>query len=174
MRNSRIVFLALLFIVVAVAAWVFLTARSKSPLGDHISVYYTKYDGTSEVAWPVSLRPQARDETPGERLQNAALYGAVQAVAGPPPTVEAIRFPAGTHVRAVRVTGSNADVDLSPEVKSQSGGSLGETGEFKGLVWTLTGLPGIASVSVRVDGRRLDALPGGHLELDKPLRRSDW
>lgn len=174
MSNSRIFFLLGLFVVVAAMAWVYLAQRNHNPVGDHITVYYTKVDGTTEVPWSVSMRPQQNGESGAEHLQYAALYAAVQAVAGPPSTTEAIRFPVGTHVRTVHVTGSTADVDLSPEVQSDQGGSFGESGEFKSLVWTLTGLPGIDSVLVRVDGRRLDALRGGHLALDKALRRTDW
>ncbi len=37
----------------------------------------------------------------------------------------------------------------------------GETGEFKALVWTLTALPGVDRVAVRVQGRQLQTLPGG-------------
>lgn len=111
---------------------------------------------------------------PARDLKSVVFYAATQAVAGPPGDIDAIRFPAGTHVRGVNVEGTTADVDLSREVKSPSGGSLGETGEFKSLVWTLTRIPGIDGVRVLVDGMRLDALPGGHLELDRPLKRSDW
>lgn len=107
-------------------------------------------------------------------LKSVVFYAATQAVAGPAANIDAIRFPTGTHVRGVNVEGTIADVDLSGQVKSASGGSLGESGEFKSLVWTLTKIPGIDGVRVLVDGMRLDALPGGHLELDRPLKRSDW
>lgn len=174
MSNSRILFLAALFAVIAAIAYFLLVKHQQSPIGEQITIYYTKVDGTTEVPWNVTMRPQLKGESVAEHLNNAALYAAVQAVAGPPGTTDAIRFPAGTRVHSVRVTGSTAQVDLSPEVKSSGGGSFGESGEFKALVWTLTALPGIDSVAIRVDGQSLDALPGGHLELDKPLHRSDW
>lgn len=174
MSRSRVFLLIGLFIAVSAASWLYLSAIHKSPVGDSLTVYYTKVDGTTEVPWTVSMRPQAGNESGAEHLQNAALYAAVQAVAGPPGTVEAIRFPSGTQVRSVTVTGKTADVDLSGEVKNTGGGSFGESGEFKALVWTLTQLPGIEAVGIRVDGRKLDALPGGHLALDQPLRRTDW
>jgi spore germination protein GerM len=88
--------------------------------------------------------------------------------------VQAIRFPPGTRVIGVSVDGSTATVDLSKEVEAQAGGSFGENGEFKGLVYTVTGIPGIDAVQITVDGSRLETLPGGHLELDQPLHRSDW
>ncbi|MDP9018209.1 MAG: GerMN domain-containing protein [Candidatus Eremiobacteraeota bacterium] len=174
MSNSRIFFLLGLFVLIAVGAWLFLAQRNHSPVGDHLTVYYTNVDGKTVTPWTVSMRPQQSGEAGQEHLHNAALYAAVQAVAGPPSTTDAIRFPAGTQVRTVSVTGSTAEVDLSGAVKSPAGGSFGESGEFKALVWTLTGLPGIDSVRIRVDGQRLDALPGGHFELDKPLHRADW
>jgi spore germination protein GerM len=171
--NSRVFLLAVIFVLVAAASWFYLSQKYRSPVGDHLTVYYTKMDGTTEAPWTVSMRPRSRGETGEEHLQNAVLYAAVQAVAGPPGSVQAVRFPMGTLVKTVRVIGSNVDVDLSGAVKSGTG-SFDESGEFKALVWTLTGLPGIQSVSIRVDGQRIDALPGGHLELDKPLHRSDW
>ena len=143
-------------------------------MGDRITVYYTKLDGGSEVPWTVSMRPQEPNESAAEHLQNAVLYAATQAVAGPPSDVQALRFPAGTHVLGASVNDSTATVDLSGEVKNQSAGVLGESGEFKSLVWTLTALPGISQVAVRVQGQTLSTLPGGHLEIDEPLRRSDW
>ena len=132
-----------------------------------MTVYYTKYDGKTEVAYRVSLGA-AHD------LKSVAFYAATQAVAGPPPNVEAIRFPAGTHVRQLDIDGTTAIVDLSSEVDKFGGGSFDEGGMFKSLVWTLTALHGIDAVSVRVQGSRVATLPGGHLELDEPLARSSW
>lgn len=166
--------LAVVLLVVAVSAFLFVRLRDHSPIGDTISVYYTKIDGASEVPWTISMRPQAAGEAAQARLEGAALYAASQAVAGPAAGIDAVRFPSGTHVRTVNVTGSTATVDLSAEIEHQAGGTFGESGEFKALVWTLTALPGIDSVSVRVEGQKLTALPGGHLELDQPLHRSDW
>lgn len=174
MKSSRLFFLLALFVLAAAVSWFVVSQRNRSPIGERITVYYTKLDGTTEVPWTISLRPQAAGEPAAERLHNAALYAAVQAIAGPSSAIDAIRFPPGTHVRSLNVKGATADVDLSGEVRSQGGGSLGESGEFKALVWTLTALPGIDAVAIRVEGQRLDALPGGHLALDTPLRRSDW
>jgi spore germination protein GerM len=173
-KGWRLVLLIALLAAVTFASWWFLAHRSASPIGAQIVVYSTKIDGVTESSWSVSMRPQQSNESAQEHLHNTALYAAVQAVAGPPPDVQVIRFPPGTHVGSVDVTGSTASVDLSGEVKDQVGGTLGESGEFKGLVYTLTALPGIASVQVTVDGHKLVTLPGGHLELDRPLLRSDW
>lgn len=120
------------------------------------------------------MRPQQPGESAQAHLRDAVLYGAVQAVTGPESSISAIRFPAGTHVLAADVKDSTATVDLSGEVRNQTSGVLGESGEFKALVWTLTALAGINEVAIRVQGQQLSTLPGGHLELDEPLRRSDW
>ena len=61
-----------------------------------------------------------------------------------------------------------------PTSVEQAGGTFGENGEFKGLVYTITGIPGIDALKVTVGGQTLPTLPGGHLELDQPLHRSDF
>ncbi len=173
MKLSRALLLIVVFGIAAFGAWYLFSSRVPR-VGDHLVVYYTKLDGTSLGRWTVSLRPQQAGESNTEHVHNTVLYAAVQAVAGPPTDVPAIRFPPGTHVLGVNVNGSTATVDLSSNVASQRGGSFGESGEFKGLVFTVTGVPSIDAVQVTVDGHRLVTLPGGHLELDTPLRRSDF
>jgi spore germination protein GerM len=172
-RTSRTLFWIAVLVVVAGISWYVATHR-RSAVSDHVTVYYTKDDGKTEVPWIVSMRPQQPGESADEHLHNAVLYAATQSVAGPPSNVPAIRFPAGTHVLSAGVNESTASVDLSGEVKTLASGVLGESGAFKSLVWTLTALPGIDQVAVRVEGQTLSTLPGGHLELDEPLRRSDW
>ncbi len=120
------------------------------------------------------MRAQREGESATQYRENMARYAAIQAVAGPPNDIAAIRFPPGTHVQALSLDGSVARVDLSDDVERQAGGSFGETGEFKALVFTLTAVPGIDAVQVTINGARLPTLPGGHLELDEPLHRSDW
>ncbi|HVN68121.1 MAG TPA: GerMN domain-containing protein [Candidatus Binatia bacterium] len=173
MRSTRLPILVVLLAIAAAIAWLTLTHRAARN-GETIAIYYTKLDGKALGDVRVSLRPPQADESATEHLHNTVLYAAVQAVAGPPNEIEAIRFPPGTRVLGVAVDGSTATVDLSKDVESQAGGSFGENGEFKGLVYTLTGIPGIDAVQVTVDGARLETLPGGHLELDQPLHRSDW
>ncbi len=167
--------LVLIAVLVIVALTAYFVLRPHNPIPDTISVYYTKAaDGTSEVSWPVSMRPMQSGESVAEHTHNAALYAAVQAIAGPPADVQAVRFPPGTRVVSVALDGTTAIVNLSGDVKNQGGGTFGENGEFKALVFTLTAIPGIDAVAVLVDGQRLDSLPGGHLELDQPLHRADF
>lgn len=173
MRSTRLIALLLLLALIAAGAWYYLTQRSAG-IGETLAVYYTKLDGTSLGEVAVSLRPRAPDESAAEHLHNVVFYAAVQSVAGPPNNIQAIRFPAGTRVLGAVIDGSTATVDLSKNVESQVGGSFGENGEFKGLVYTITGIKGIDAVQITVEGIRLETLPGGHLELDQPLHRSDW
>lgn len=170
--SKRLGALVILLIAVIAAAWLYSTRRAHPSLSQ-ITVYYTKSDGTTEVPWVVSMRPQMAGESAAEHLRNTVVYAATQAIAGPPSDVQAVRFPSGTHLLGAQVQGSTAIVDISGEVKTQSG-TYGESGEFKSLVWTLTALPGINGVLVKVDGQTLATLPGGQLELDAPLHRSDW
>jgi len=145
----------------------FATRTPAPSIGDTIAVYYCKLDGTTLVPWRVTLG-SARD------LRSVAFYATAQVLAGPPSGTDAIRFPAGTSARSVDVSKGTATVDLSSAVASSGGGSFAESGEFKALVWTLTALPGVNSVQIRIEGRTLGTLPGGHLELDEPLTRSSW
>lgn len=173
MKGGRAPLLIVLLVLVAAGAWYFLRPHGGG-VGDHLTVYYTKMDGSALGTWNVSVRPPQPGEGASEHLHNTALYAAVQAVAGPPSEVQAIRFPPGTHVLNVLVNSSTATVDLSKEVAASAGGSFAENGEFKGLVYTLTGIPPINAVQITIEGRKVETLPGGHLELDTPLRRSDW
>ncbi|MBV9719976.1 MAG: GerMN domain-containing protein [Candidatus Eremiobacteraeota bacterium] len=173
MRTPRLPILVALLVIVAAVYWYYHSQRATNN-GETIAVYYTKLDGNSLGEVRVSLRPRQAGESAPEHLRNAALYAAVEAVAGPPNDIKAIRFPPGTRVRNVAIDGSTASVDLSKEVESQAGGSFGENGVFKGLVYTVTGIHGIDAVQITIDDHRLETLPGGHLELDQPLRRSDW
>jgi len=165
-RFTRALILLIAFSA-AIAVTFFILNQPRSSVGDRITVYYTKLDGQTMGSYTVTLGT-ARD------VKSVAFYAATQALAGPPPGVDAVRFPAGTFAHSVLVTGSTATVDLSGAVKNTGGGSFSENGEFKGLVWTMTALPGIHAVRIKVDGAPLVTLPGGHFELDEPLTRANW
>ena len=167
MRATRAAALVLLLVAVAAASWWFFGRHANEPSVGPRSIITKAADGTTLVPWTVSLGP-ARDR------QSVAFYAAVQAVAGPPAGVDAVRFPPGTTVLSANVDGSTVDVDLSKTVGAAVEGSFNEAAEFKALVYTLTALPGISSVRVSVAGERLATLPGGHLELDEPLTRQSF
>jgi spore germination protein GerM len=172
-KSTRGLTLIVLLAIVVAGAWYYLSNRPRAA-GGALTVYYTKLDGKTLGNLSVSLRPQQPGESAAEHVRNTVLYAAVQAVAGPPSEVQAIRFPPGTRVANVKVDGSTATVDLSTDVERQAGGTFGENGEFQGLVYTVTGVPGIDALKVTVGGETLPTLPGGHLELDQPLHRSDF
>jgi spore germination protein GerM len=156
MRLLRaLVAVALLVAAVCLGYWLFSPRPPKHAA--NLAVYYCKLDGET-LADP----------------QSEAFYATAQAVAGPPAETSAIRFPAGTVVRAVHVAGRTATVDLGGTIAAPQSGSFAESGEFKALVWTLTSLPGIDAVQVKIGGARVPTLPGGHLELDEPLTRQSW
>lgn len=154
-------------VVLGAFCWWYFSGRSAAVDNARVTVYSTQLDGETEVPRTVPLGA-ARD------TRSVAFFAATQAIAGPPAGIDAVRFPAGTYVRSVEVRGSTAVVDVSPEVDRLAGGSFDEAATFKSLVWTMTSLPGIEAVEVRIGGARVAAIPGGHLELDEPLTRSSW
>lgn len=172
-KSTRLLTLVALLVIVVAGTWYYLSHRPGAT-GGNLTIYYTKLDGKTLGTMSVSLRPQQPGESASEHLRNVVLYAAVEAVAGPPSEVQAIRFPPGTRVLGANVNGSTATVDLSKEVEQQAGGTFGENGEFESLVYTVTGVGGIDAVKVTIDGQTLETLPGGHLELDQPLHRTDW
>jgi spore germination protein GerM len=168
MQVPRTVVIVVLLAVAVFVGYRFFLHRPQAETGAGLAVYYCKTDGQTLAKWTVSLNPNATD------LKSVAFYAAAQAVAGPAPGTDAIRFPAGTIVRSVVVSGSTANVNLAGAIAHDPNGSFAEGGEFKALVWTLTSLAGVRAVQMTIDGARVPTLPGGHLELDEPLTRQSW
>jgi len=135
MKVLRAVVVLAVLVVAAYLAYRYLV-QPPGRSADTITVYYCKTDGVTLVAWKVSRDPRMDPN-------KVAFYAAAQASAGPPVSVEAIRFPAGTMVKHVDLSGSTATVDLGGTISRSAGGSFAESGEFRGLIWTLTALPGI-------------------------------
>ena len=132
-----------------------------------LNVFYAQPDGIHLGRWPVALGT-AHD------LESVAYVAVATALAGPPLDVRAIRFPKGTKLRSLHVVDGTATLDLSPEIRATPAGGFAEAGEFKALVWTLTDIPGIQHVRIKIAGAVVPTLPGGHFELDEPLSRADW
>jgi spore germination protein GerM len=167
MRLLRAIAIVALLAVAAYGGYRLFASRPQTP-NSAIAVYYCKTDGESLAKWVVSVNPNATD------TKSMAFYAVAQTLAGPPAETTAIRFPAGTVVRSVDASGPTAVVDLGGTIATEQSGSFAESGEFKALVWTLTSLPGVTAVQIKVDGARVPSLPGGHLELDEPLTRQSW
>ncbi|GAC1348757.1 MAG: hypothetical protein NVSMB19_00440 [Vulcanimicrobiaceae bacterium] len=168
MKVLRALVVVALLAVAVFIGYRFVSRPSADDAGRSVKIYYVKPESDALAKWSVSLSPKATD------IQSVAFYATAQVLAGPPSDTQAIRFPTGTIARSVRVAGTTATVDLGGAVVAPQSGSLGESGEFKALVWTLTSLPGINAVQVMVDGARVPTLPGGHLELDAPLTRQSF
>jgi spore germination protein GerM len=145
-----------------------LNQSQPTPADHQITVYYCKAGSDTLIALHY---------TAASRLEGAALaqYVVSQLVAGPPePNSALLVFPPDTRARAAE-QGGIVDVDLSGSItKRYSGGAGDEAGLFKALTFTLTELPGVTGVQVRLNGRVEAALPGGHLELDEPLTRETF
>lgn len=80
-------------------------------------------------------------------------------------------IPAGTRVRSVRVARGTATIDLTRRYES-GGGSLSMQARLAQLVWTATALPGIERVVLELDGRRVEAIGGEGLLVDRPQTRA--
>ena len=173
-RSMRVLLVVVVALLVVGGIYVALRRPAVSPAGTPLTVYYTKTDGTTLATWTITMRPAAPGESAAAYRAARVLYAAVQVVAGPPANVDAIRFPSGTRALGATVSGTTAEVNLSGDVAHTGGGSFGEDGEFKSLVYTMTSLPNITAVKITIDGKTVATLPGGHLELDQPLHRTDW
>ena len=86
------------------------------------------------------------------------------------PIVSAI--PAGTTLRALFITGSEAYVDLSRELAANHpGGSMHERLTVETIISALTAnLPAVTSVQILVDGKEVDTI-AGHVDIRRPLAR---
>lgn len=168
MNGLRAIVIVALLGIAAYVGYRALVPAAPSGSAGTVAVYYVKPEGEALAKWRVSLNPKATD------ISSVASYATAQVLAGPPAETAAIRFPTGTVARSVRVSGETATVDLGGSVAAAPDGSFTEAGEFKALVWTLTGLHGISAVQVLVDGERVPTLPGGHFELDEPLTRKTF
>jgi spore germination protein GerM len=165
-----------ILLAAAYVAYLYLL-KPAAPVADTITVYYCKTDGETLVPWKVTMGVPRQPDPAASAVDyrsRVAIYATAQVLAGPPSGTEAIRFPSGTVARSVVVSGANATVDLVGPITSAQEGSFAESGEFKALVWSLTALPGIKTVAIEINGARVPTLPGGHLELDRPLARSSW
>ena len=84
-------------------------------------------------------------------------------------------LPAGTQVRSAYISGNDAFVDFSSELKSGfSGGSTEEYLLIASVVRTVAeNFPDISRVQILVEGKTVDSL-GGHYEITEPLPVGEW
>jgi Sporulation and spore germination len=131
-------------------------------------LFYVSEDGHSLIGVERDV-PYGADPSAQARAILDAQIAAPEA-----PLVSAI--PTGTTVRAVFVAGSDAYVDLTPDiVRAHPGGSLNEQLTVHTLVSAVTAnLPAITRVQILVDGKEVDTL-SGHVDLREPIAPSpEW
>ncbi|MFA4965136.1 MAG: GerMN domain-containing protein [Thermoleophilia bacterium] len=83
------------------------------------------------------------------------------------------QVPPGTKLRALRIEGGVATVDLSARFAA-GGGSLSLTARVAEVVYTLTQFPTVKAVDFRLEGAAVLALGGEGLILEAGQRRADW
>lgn len=138
------------------------------PPTDQITVYYSKAGSDTLVAFHYSAAP-------GLAGAPRAQYAVEQLLAGPlDPAADLLTFPPDTRAK-VTLHDATADIDLSGSItKRFSRGADDEAGLFKSLTYTVTDIPGITALQIRLNGQVVPALPGGQLELDEPLSRATF
>lgn len=123
----------------------------------------------------------ARDEhiaTAGRAVAVPAVArGAMEALLAGPNAVErglgmGSAIPAGTRLLGITIEGGTATVDLSREFES-GGGSLSMTTRVAQVVYTLTQFETVDRVTIRLDGKDVDAI-GGEGVPAKNLARDDF
>ena len=82
-------------------------------------------------------------------------------------------IPSGTSLNSVTVTGRTADVDLSSRYAS-GGGSFSMTARLAQVVFTLTQFSTVHDVTFRLNGKRITALGGEGVIIDKPQGRAQY
>jgi hypothetical protein len=103
---------------------------------------------------------------------------AVQALLGGPTADEKANgvtssIPEGTTLLGFDVTGGLATVDLSGEFAS-GGGSLSMMMRLAEVVFTLTQLPTVTGVELKLDGKTVDEFGGEGLIVPHPMSRADF
>ena len=138
------------------------------PPANQITVYYSKAGSDTLAAFHYSAAPGL---TGAPRAQ----YAVEQLLAGPlDPAADLLTFPPDTRAK-VTLHDATAVVDLTGSItKRFSLGGGDEAGLFKSLTYTVTDVPGITAVQIRLNGAVAPSLPGGQLELDEPLTRSTF
>jgi len=132
-----------------------------------VTLYFGAPDGSGLV--------EVNREMPVPSDPSALLAGVMRELAsGPSGKVVAV-LPSGTQVRSAYISGSDAYVDFSSELKSGfSGGSTEEYLLIASIVRTVAeNFPDISRVQILVEGKTVDSL-GGHYEITEPLPVGEW
>ncbi|MGK7900803.1 MAG: GerMN domain-containing protein [Hormoscilla sp.] len=91
-------------------------------------------------------------------------------LAGPDDPTFGTTIPAGTRLRSVQIKNNGVHVDLSREFTT-GGGTASMSGRLGQIIYTATTLQPDAQVWLYVEGKPLEYLGGGGLEVEGPLTR---
>lgn len=132
-----------------------------------IALYFGSADGSELV--------ETSREIPVPSDPSALLASVMRELASGPSDKGVAVLPAGTQVRSAYVSGNDAYVDFSSELRSGFGG--GSTQEYlliASVVRTVSeNFQDISRVQILVEGKTVESL-GGHYELMEPLPVGEW
>ncbi len=132
-----------------------------------LSVYFS--DANAERAVPVTRYLDS---------DSGLARGAVLALLAGPGAAEGTRgltsaVPPGSRLLGITVHDSSATVDLARSFES-GGGSTAVRMRLAQLVYTLTRVPGVRSVRLRLEGRPVEVFSAEGLDISQPLTRADF
>ncbi len=132
-----------------------------------VVLYFGAPDGSDLV--------EVNREMPVPSDPSALLAGVMRELASGPSDKGIAVLPAGTQVRSAYISGNDAYVDFSSEVRSGfAGGSTEEYLLIASVVRTVAeNFPDISRVQILVEGKTIDSL-GGHYEIAEPLPVGEW
>jgi spore germination protein GerM len=132
-----------------------------------IVLYFGSADGSELV--------EISREMPVPSDPSALLAGVMRELASGPSDKGVAVLPAGAQVRSAYISGNNAYVDFSSELRTGFGG--GSTQEYlliSSIVRTVSeNFRDISHVQILVEGSTVESL-GGHYEITEPLSVSEW
>jgi len=135
-----------------------------------LAVYFVRYADSGGEGTLVSVRRPATGQSADARV-TAALRALL---AGPSPDERrqglVSEVPVDTTLRSVVLRDGVVTVDLTPAF-AQGGGSASMLARVWQLVYTATQVPEARAVQITLDGRRVPALGGEGLMVDRPLER---
>ena len=182
---SVTVLVAVLIVVGLVAGYVLWTRSSPAPPHEgttsrikesahgtsktNLVAYILNADERALVAIDVKAEEVATDEDRARAVVQALIqYSDDRAHADSAP------LPAGTKLESLKITDGVAILDFNQEFRERKfwAGSEHEFLALRALVNSLTEIPSITKVQIKVDGAKLESL-GGHEDLTTPLDRDE-
>ena len=131
-----------------------------------VQIYWLQDTGYNSelVASPMRLKFDLRERD----LHLEAILKSL--LAGPEDPTVTTTIPVGTKLRSVSINNNGVSVDLSSEFTS-GGGTTSMSGRLGQIIYTATTLEPNAPVWISVEGKPLEYLGGGGLEVAQPITR---